>query len=92
MSEYKYLKDGRKVAVVGRLNNNQWIVQEIFVSGDQEFPCGEHFVETTLLDKPPTDADVKEYRARKNKEDYINIRKKIAALEKELADSNSSFE
>ena len=35
--ETKYLSDGRKVVVIGQLNNVESIVQEIFVSdgGDQ---------------------------------------------------------
>lgn len=53
MTDYKYLKDGRKVAVIGTLNNTETIVQEIFVAenGD-EFPAGENFVARGLLDKP----------------------------------------
>ncbi|WP_181393601.1 hypothetical protein [Pectobacterium carotovorum] len=31
MSEVKFLSDGRKVAVIGQLNNQETIVQEIFV-------------------------------------------------------------
>jgi len=50
--EIKYTKDGKKVAVLGKLNNNQWIVQEIFVANGQEFPGGENFVESSLLDEP----------------------------------------
>lgn len=50
--EIKYTKDGRKVSVVGTLNSEQRIVQEIFVSGDQEFPGGENFVVSSLLDEP----------------------------------------
>lgn len=48
----KYTKEGKKVAIVGKINNTQWIVQEIFVSGDNEFPSGENFVVTSLLDVP----------------------------------------
>lgn len=50
--DIKYTKEGKKVAVLGKLNNEQWIVQEIFVSGNQELPMGENFVERTLLDEP----------------------------------------
>ena len=50
--ETKYTKDGKKVAVLGKLNNEEWIVQEIFVSGDQEIPAGENFTAKGLLDKP----------------------------------------
>jgi len=50
--EIKYTREGKKVAVLGKLNNEQWICQEIFVSNGQEFPAGENFVEKTLLDSP----------------------------------------
>ncbi len=50
--KYKYTKDGRKVIVVGKVNSEEHIVREIFVSGDKEFPAGENFVEKVLLDAP----------------------------------------
>lgn len=58
--ECKYLSDGRKVAVVGKLNNQETIVQEIFITeiGD-EVPSGERFVVKSLHDAP-----VKSYRAK----------------------------
>lgn len=51
--EQKFLSDGRKVVVVGQLNNTEWIVQEVFVSsaGD-EIPSGERFVTKSLHDAP----------------------------------------
>jgi hypothetical protein len=52
MSEYKYTKDGKKVVVIGKLNNSEYIVQEIFCSNGQEMPGGENFVATGLLDEP----------------------------------------
>lgn len=52
MAEYKYTKDGKKVVVIGKLNNAEYIVQEIFVSNGQEMPGGENFVANGLLDKP----------------------------------------
>lgn len=53
MSEKKYLADGRKVVIVGVLNQNESIVQEIFVTeaGD-EVPSGERFVAKSLHDSP----------------------------------------
>lgn len=48
----KYTADGKKVAVVGKLNNSEHIVQEIFVSDGAEIPLGESFVVRTLLDAP----------------------------------------
>lgn len=50
--DIKYTKDGKKVAVIGKLNNEQWIVQEIFVANGKEFPAGENFTTKTLLDEP----------------------------------------
>lgn len=51
--ETKFLSDGRKVFVVGQLNNQETIVQEVFVSqaGD-ELPGGERFVVKSLHDQP----------------------------------------
>tara|TARA_R110001606_G_scaffold30344_3_gene93816 strand:+ start:2813 stop:3619 length:807 start_codon:yes stop_codon:yes gene_type:complete len=48
----KYTNDGKKVRVVGKLNAEQTIVQEIFVSDGQEIPSGENFVVSSLHDKP----------------------------------------
>lgn len=50
--ETKFTKDGRKVAVVGKLNKTQYIVQEIFVTenGD-EFPQGENFTVDSVFDE-----------------------------------------
>ena len=49
----KYTKDGKKVAVLGKLNDETWIVQEIYLSeSGQELPRGENFTAKTLLDKP----------------------------------------
>ena len=51
--DIKYTKDGKKVVVIGYLNQNERIVQEIYVTknGD-EIPAGENFVVKTLLDEP----------------------------------------
>lgn len=51
--EIKYTTDGRKVVMVGVLNQSEKIVQEIFVAEDgTEMPSGERFVVKTLLDTP----------------------------------------
>lgn len=52
MADIKYTTDGKKVAIVGKLNNVDWIVQEIYVSGELELPAGEHFLCSNLLDAP----------------------------------------
>jgi hypothetical protein len=80
-TEYKYTKDGKKVAVIGKLNNEEWIVQEIFVSNGKEFPAGENFVEKTLLDEP-----AETYQSRRAKETEANLEKlkcQMDVLEKE---------
>lgn len=52
MTDIKYTDDGKKVLVVGKLNAQQTIVQEIFVSAGQEIPSGENFVVKSLHDAP----------------------------------------
>lgn len=53
MSTIKYTTDGRKVVVIGDLNQAEKIVQEIFVTKDgDEIPSGERFVVKSLLDCP----------------------------------------
>ncbi len=53
MSKIKYTTDGKKVVIIGDLNQTDKIVQEIFVTenGD-EIPQGERFVVRSLLDQP----------------------------------------
>lgn len=75
MSEYKYTDDGRKVIVVGALNAQQSIVQEIYVSGDQEIPSGENFVVSNLHDEPVE--SWKEKRLREIEERYENGRERM---------------
>lgn len=49
----KYTSDGKKVAIVGKLNAEQTIVQEIYVTDNgQEIPSGENFVVSSLHDQP----------------------------------------
>jgi hypothetical protein len=48
----KYLRDGKKVAVISQINETEFIVQEILVSGDKEFPSGKNFIAKNLLDEP----------------------------------------
>lgn len=50
--EIKFFFDGRKVVVVGALNNQETIVQEVFVTqqGDEIFG-GERFVVKSLYDQ-----------------------------------------
>ena len=48
----KYTTDGKKVVVLGNLNSQEKIVQEIFVVDNSEIPSGEHFVVRSLHDFP----------------------------------------
>ena len=74
--ETKFLSDGRKVAIVGKLNNVEFIVQEIFVtsSGD-EIPGGERFTAKSLHDEP-----VESYKAREE----CKLNNRIESLKLEL--------
>lgn len=79
----KYLSDGRKVVVIGQLNNVESIVQEVFVSdsGDQ-IPSGEKFTTKSLHDEP-----VKSWKEREvEKFEAIYLRKKdeLTGIEKEI--------
>lgn len=75
MMEMKYTKDGRKVLVVGKLNSEQHIVQEIFVTNGQEVPSGESFVVSVLLDAPAE--SWKEKNLRQLEERYDKSRKNL---------------
>jgi hypothetical protein len=50
--ELKYTNNGKKVAVIGKLNAQESIVQEIFIINEQEIPSGENFVTKSLHDSP----------------------------------------
>ncbi|WBV60265.1 hypothetical protein PFY12_14650 [Chryseobacterium camelliae] len=50
--EIKYTTDGKKVIVVGNLNSQEKIVQEIFMVNGNEIPSGENFVVKSLHDAP----------------------------------------
>lgn len=70
-TEYKYTTDGKKVIVVGNLNSQEKIVQEIFISNGNEFPSGENFVVKSLHDTPVVswkETKLKELEARYEKD------------------------
>lgn len=77
MSDIKYTDDGKKVMVVGKLNAQQTIVQEIFVSAGQEIPSGENFVVKSLHDAPAE--SWKEKNLRELEARYETDRKKLQA-------------
>ncbi|CDM90424.1 hypothetical protein [Xenorhabdus bovienii] len=69
--ETKFLSDGRKVAVLGKLNAQESIVQEIFVTeSGVEIPSGENFTTKNLHDEP-----VKSYQAKQLEVHEVGIEK-----------------
>jgi len=51
--DVKYTSDGKKVVVVGQLNTQETIVQEVFCKSDgAEIPSGQNFVVKSLHDEP----------------------------------------
>jgi len=76
VSEFKYLSDGRKVCVVGKINNTETIVQEVFVTaGGDEVPSGEKFVTKSLHDHPVISYAVKEKK--RHEESLEQIKREI---------------
>jgi hypothetical protein len=76
VSELKYLSDGRKVCVVGKINNTETIVQEVFVTaGGDEVPSGEKFVTKSLHDQPVISYAAKEKK--RQEESLERIKKEI---------------
>jgi hypothetical protein len=83
--ETKYLSDGRKVVVIGQLNNIESIVQEIFVSeGGDQIPSGEKFTTKNLHDKPVK--SWKEKRAEENDAKYDKSESRVRSIKKEIRD------
>lgn len=83
MSEYKYLSDGRKVVVIGQLNNVESIVQEVFITeGGDQVPSGEKFTTKNLHDEPVLSWKAKEekkweQRTEEAKRTYEGINRNI---------------
>jgi hypothetical protein len=84
VSNYKYTSDGKKVVVLGMLNNVESIVQEIFVtaSGD-EIPSGEKFTSKSLHDEPVISYAKKEEQ--KTAERAAYLKSEIDKLHAQLA-------
>ena len=80
MSELKYLSDGRKVSVIGKINKTEYIVQEVFIteSGD-EIPSGENFTAKSLHDAPVL--SWKENEAKKVESRYEKANNEIKVIE-----------
>lgn len=84
MTDYKFLSDGRKVVVIGQLNNVESIVQEIFVteSGD-EIPSGERFTTKSLHDEPVISYKEKKIKDIENVINQIESERETASKKKE---------
>lgn len=81
----KYLSDGRKVVVIGQLNNVESIVQEVFVNEDgDQIPSGEKFTAKSLHDKPVK--SWKEKRAEENDAKYAKSELMVNNIKKEIRD------
>lgn len=79
--ETKFLSDGRKVAVLGKLNAVESIVQEIFITDSGvEIPSGENFTTKNLHDEP-----VKSYQQKQLERIEVDI--KSAQRKKENIES-----
>lgn len=92
--QIKYTTDNRKVIVVGKLNSQETIVQEIFISNDVELPSGENFVVKSLHDAPVVswkEAELVRLEARYKKDSEAweqssrNMRAKYESIEAELS-------
>lgn len=75
MTDIKFTNDGKKVLIVGKLNSQETIVQEIFISAGQEIPSGENFVVKSLHDAPAE--SWKEKNLRELEARYESDRKKL---------------
>ena len=84
--EVKFTSDGKKVVVIGSLNSQEKIVQEIFVVDGSEIPSGEHFVVKSLHDTPAV--SWKEQELKKIEERYEMDRKRY---DREIEDLRKSY-
>lgn len=87
MTDIKFTDDGKKVLVVGKLNAQQTIVQEIFVSAGQEIPSGENFVVKSLHDAP-----AESWKAKNLRELEQRYEKDRLKLQAQLDDQQNKLE
>jgi hypothetical protein len=84
MNEIKFTNDGKKVVVVGKLNAQETIVQEVFVTEKgAELPSGENFVVKSLHDEP-----VITYKDKREKDLEIRLK----SLEKQLSEEEGKIQ
>lgn len=92
--EIKYTTDGKKVVVIGSLNSQEKIVQEIFISNGAEIPSGEHFVVKALHDAPAI--SWKETETKKIESNYETTKFKyendLKVLKARYNDAKNDFE
>lgn len=90
----KYTNDGKKVIVIGQLNNTDTIVQEIFVTKDgAEIPSGENFVTKSLHDAPVVswkEKELKELNERFDRE-RKELNSKIEQLKRKQRETGEIF-
>ena len=99
--EHKFTTDGKKVAIVGKLNAQETIVQEIFVTeSGAEIPQGENFVVRSLLDEPAKswkakylEGEERNYQTKKGQweREIDNLRKRQTQLIGDLKNKVSSL-
>jgi hypothetical protein len=93
MNEFKYTTDGKKVVVIGNLNAQEKIVQEVFIVNNQEVPSGENFVVRSLHDFPAVswqEKRIKEVEERYKKE-YNQRLDEMSRLEKRHREITKEF-
>jgi len=88
--EIKYTTDGKKVVVIGNLNAQEKIVQEIFIIDGQEVPSGENFVVKTLHDAPAVSWNEK--RKKELEQDYKRMREEEDDIKKKYRIVCKEFE
>lgn len=84
--EIKYTTDGKKVVVIGNLNAQEKIVQEVFIINNTEVPSGENFVVKSLHDAPAISWKEKEMERIEKR--YQEKQREVESLENNLRRRN----
>lgn len=87
MENIKYTSDGKKVVIVGTLNSQEKIVQEIFITNGQEIPSGENFVVKSLHDYP-----VVSWKEKNLSDIERNYNEKREMYDKEISALNRNYQ
>jgi hypothetical protein len=102
--EIKYTTDGKKVIIIGNLNQQEKIVQEIFIINEIEVPSGENFVVKSLHDAPAVswkEDAIKKMEATYTKKDReykdlgVRLRKQVSTTRKRIQcvlDADKNFD